>query len=253
MLAVGGAAFGSARATGVGAVTVLVLLAVHPAVVDAATPRSTRLLLRGGLILLTLAFIAGLSGWTALVTDTAWQRQQFLRQSAVAGFLVLACVCFAVALGRLPRERLRRIVRTAPIVSVLTLVTLALGFGLASRPYAVLGSFTNSAMVALLVFGALAGIVARMVRRHGAAPVAAVGATVLAVTAWLAVDAALASRPEPRGADAFLEPGMSVAVDTGPYVETAVALAVLLTGTVLTVLALAKLSVVDRETPRSVT
>ncbi|MEU7923928.1 hypothetical protein [Micromonospora sp. NPDC049107] len=265
LLAVVGALFGSPWATGAGVVVVLSVLAVHPAVTGPAVPRSTRLLLQGGLLLLTLAGVVQMWGWAAssfadappsaseliaLVTDPVRQRTQFLRQLAVASCLILACACFGIAVGRLPRDRLRRIGRAAPAVGVLTLVTLAFVALLPSGLTALLGSFTNVAVAVLLVLGGYAWVVSRAVRRHGTGPIAVIGATLLAAVAWLAVDDALRSRPEPRGSDAFHQPGVSVsvAVETGPDVETAVAVAALLLGAALTVLACARLSTTHSET-----
>lgn len=263
LLAVVGALFGSPWATGVGGAVVLGVLAVHPAVTGPAVPRSTRLLLQGGLLLLTLAGVVEIWGWAAspfgdtppsaseliaLLTDPVRQRTQFLRQLAVASCLILASACLGVAIGRLPRERLRRIGRAAPTVGVLTLVTLVFVALLPSGLTGLLGSFTNVAVAALLVLGGYAWVVARAVRRHGTASIAAVGATVLAMAAWLAVDYAWRSRPEPRDSDAFHQTGVSVAVETGLDVETAIAVAALLLGAALTVLACARLSTADSET-----
>ncbi|MCW3819763.1 hypothetical protein ONA91_35540 [Micromonospora sp. DR5-3] len=266
LLAVVGALFGSPWVAGVGGVVVLGVVAVHPAVTCPAVPRSTRLLLQGGLLLLTLAGVVELWGWAAspfrgappsaseliaLVTDPAWQRTQFLRQLAVAGCLILVCVCLGVAIARLPRERLRRIGRAVPMVGVFTLVTLVFLALLPSGLTALLGSFTNVAVTALLVLGGYAWVMGRAVRRHGTAPsIAAVGATVLATAAWLAVDDAWRSRPEPRDSDPFYQAGISVSVafETGPDVETAFAVAALLLGAALTVLACASLSTAGSET-----
>lgn len=262
LLAVVGALFGSSWATGAGGVVVLGVLAVHPTVTNPAVPRSTRLLLQGGVLLLTLAGVLEIWGWVAspfgeappsaseliaLVTDPVRQRTQFLRQLAVASCLILACACLGVAIGRLPRGRRCRIGRAAPAVGVLTLVTLAFLALLTSEPTALLGSFTNVAVAALLLLGGYAWVVGRAVRRHGAEPVAAIGATLLATVTWLAVDDAWRSRPEPRGDEAFHQTGVSVAVETGPDVETAVAVGVLLLGAALTVLASARLSTAHRE------
>ncbi|MGI5216130.1 hypothetical protein [Plantactinospora sp. CA-290183] len=263
LLAVVGALFGSPWATGVGGVVVLGVLAVHPAVTGPAVPRSTRLLLQGGLLLLTLAGVAEIWGWVAspfgdtppsaseliaLLSDPVRQRTQFLRQVAVASCLILASACLGVAIGRLPRERLRRIGRAAPTVGVLTLIALVFVGLLPSGLTGPLGSFTNVAVAALLVLGGYAWVVGRAVRRHGTASIVAVGATVLATAAWLAVDHAWRSRPEPRDSDTFYQMGVSVAVETGPDVETAIAVAALLLGAALTVLACARLSTADSET-----
>ncbi|MFD6566497.1 hypothetical protein [Micromonospora profundi] len=265
LLAVVGALFGSPWATGAGGVVVLGVLAVHPAVTGPAVPRSTRLLLQGGLLLLTFAGVVELWGWAAspfgdappsaseliaLVTDPVRQRTRFLRQLALAGCLILACACLGVAIGRLPRDRLRRIGRAAPAVGALTLVTLAFVALLPSGLTALLGSFTNVAVAALLVLGGYAWVVSRAVRRHGAAPIAAIGATLLATVAWLAANDARRSRPEPHSSDVFQQTGVSVsvAVETGPDVETALAVAVLLFGAALTVLACARLSTTPSET-----
>jgi hypothetical protein len=259
LLTVVGAMFGSPWATSFGGVVVLGVLAVHPAVTDPAVPRTTRLLLQGGLLLLTLAEVMGMWGWAAfdtpgsaseliaLVTDPVWQRTQFLRQLAVASCLILACACLGVAIGRLPRERLRRFGRAAPTVGVVTLVLVAL---LPSGLSALLGSFTDVAVSALLVLGGYAWVVGRAVRRHGAASIAAVGATVLASAAWLAVDIAWRSWPQPRDSDALnlRAVSVSVAVETEPDVETAVVVAALLLGAALTVLACARLSTADSQT-----
>ncbi|WP_157744462.1 hypothetical protein [Micromonospora viridifaciens] len=282
LLAVVGALFGSPWATGVGGGVVLGVLAVHPAVSGPAVPRSTRLLLQGGLVLLALAGAVEIWGWAAspfgdtpptadeliaLVTDPVRQRAQFLRQLAVASCLILACACLGVAIGTLPGERLRRIGRAARIVCVLTLVTLLfvalLPSGLAAG---LLGSFTEVAVAALLVLGGYAWAVGRAIRRHDAAPsVVAMGTTLLAATAWLVTEDAWRSRPVPRDSDAFLSAGaivdgggglygtdvsVSVAVHTGPDIETGVVVALLLLGAALTVLACARLSTADSETRR---
>jgi hypothetical protein len=266
LLAAVGALFGSPWATGVGVVVLLGGLAIHPAVTDPAVPRSARLLLQGGLLLFTLAVVVKIWGWAAspfgdtppsgseliaLVTDPARQRMQFLRQLTVASCLILACACVGVAIGRLPREQLRQFGRAAPILGVLTLATVVFIVLPPTGLAALLGSFTNVAVMALLVLGGYAWIVGRSVRRHGTASIAAVGATVLAAVAWLAVDDAWRSRPESRDSDAFYQTGVSVsvAVETGPDVEAAVAVAVLLLGAALAVLACARLSKVDSETP----
>ncbi|MEU7799524.1 hypothetical protein AB0J14_26420 [Micromonospora arborensis] len=265
LLAVVGALFGSPWATGIGGVVALGVLTLHPAVASPAVPRSTRLLLRGGLLLLTLAGIVELWGWAlspfgdtppsaseliALVTDPVRQRTQFLRQLAVAGCLILACVCFGVAIGRLPRERLRRFGRATPTVGVLTLVTLALVALFSLGPaVGLLGSFTDVAVAALLVLGGFAWVVRRAVRRYGtAASIAVVGVAVLGTAVWLAVHEAWRSWPEPRDSDAFYQTGVSisVAVDTGPDIGTALVVAALLLGSALTVLACARLSTADR-------
>jgi hypothetical protein len=263
LLAVVGALFGSPWATGAGGAVVLGVLAVHPAVTDPAVPRSTRLLLQGGLLLLTLAGVVEIWGWLvspfgdtppsaseliALVSDPVRQRTQFLRQLAVASCLILASACLGVAIGRLPRERLRRIGRAAPTMGVLTLFALLFVTLLPSGLTDLLGSLTNVAVAAVLVLGGYAWLVRRAVQRHGTASVAAVGATVLATAAWRAVDYAWRSRPEPRDSDTFYQTGVSIAVDTGPDVETAIAVAALLLGAALTVLACARLSTTDSET-----
>lgn len=263
LLAVVGALFGSLWATGVGGVVVLGVLALHPAVTDPAVPRSTRLLLQGGLLLLALVVVVEMWGWVAspfgdtqlsaselivLVTDPVRQRSQFVRHLAVAGCLLLACGCLGVAFGRLPRERLRRFGRAAPTVGVLTLVTLMFVALVPSGLTALLGSFTNVAVAALLVLGGYAWVVGRAVRRHGAASIAAVGATVLATAAWLAVDDAWRSWPQSRDSDGYQIGSVAVAVENGPNVETAFAVAALLLGAALTVLACARLSTADSET-----
>ncbi|MBM0255898.1 hypothetical protein [Micromonospora sp. 4G55] len=79
--------------------------------------------------------------------------------SFVASCLILACACLGVAIGRLPRERLRRIGRAAPAVGVHTLVTLVFVALLPSGLTALLGSFTNVAVAALLVLGGYAWVV----------------------------------------------------------------------------------------------
>lgn len=99
--------------------------------------------------------------------------------------------------------------------------------------------------------GGYGWLVNRKVRRDGTAPIAVVGATVLATAVWLAADDAWRSRPDPRHSDAFYDQAAvstSVAVKTGPDVETAVAVAVLLLGAALTVLACARLSTADSQT-----
>jgi protein-S-isoprenylcysteine O-methyltransferase Ste14 len=184
----------------------------------------------------------------ALVTDPVRQRSQFVQQLAVASCLILACGSLGVAVARLPRERLRRFGRAAPTVGLLTLVTLVFVALVPSGLTALLGSFTNMAVAALLVLGGYAWVVGRAVRRHGAASIAAVGATVLATAAWLAVDHAWRSWPQSRNSDGYQIGSVSVAVETGPYAETAVAVAALLLGTALTVLACARLSTADSET-----
>jgi uncharacterized protein YjeT (DUF2065 family) len=113
----------------------------------------------------------------------------------VASCLILACGCLGVAIARLPRERLRRFGRAAPTVGVLTLVTLVFVALFSSGLTALLGSFTNVAVAALFIVGGCVWVVGRVVRRHGTASIAAVGATVLAAAAWLAVDDAWQSRP----------------------------------------------------------
>ena len=265
LLAVVGALFGSAWATGIGGVVTLGAVAVHPAVTDPAVPRPTRLLLRGGLLLLALAVVVEVWGWAtsplrdtppntsellALVTDPARQRTQFLRQLATASCLVLSCACLGIAIGRLPRQQLRRFGVAAPTVGALTLVALAFVALLPSGLAALLGTFTNVAVAALLVFGGFAWVVGRAVRQYGTASIAAVGATVLAAAAWFAVDSSWRNRPEPRDSNVFYQGGVSVAVavETGPDVGTAVAVAALLLGATLTVLACARLSTAESET-----
>jgi hypothetical protein len=265
LLAVVGALFGSAWATGIGVIVTLGIVAVHPAVTDPAVPRPTRLLLRGGLLLLTLAVVVEVWGWAAspfgdtppstsellaLVTDPARQRTQFLRQLATASCLVLSCACLGAAIGRLPRQQLRRFGVAAPTVGALTLVSLAFVALLPSGLTALLGSFTNVAVAALLVFGGFAWVVGRAVRQYGTASIAAVGATVLAAATWFAVDSSWRSRPEPRDSNVFYQEGVNVAVavETRPDVENAVAVAAILLGATLTVLACARLSTTESET-----
>lgn len=269
LVAIVGASVGSPWATGVGGVVVLGVLAVHSAVTEPAMPRSTRLLLWGGLLLLAVAGVVELWGWAAtpfddtppraseliaLVSDPVRQRTQFLRSSAVAGLLVVAQVCLAVAIARLPGDRLRQVVRAGPIMVLPTLVTLVFVAFLPAGLAALLGSFTNVAVTVLLVLGGCVWVVARAVRRHGTATFAAVGVTIMATVAWLAVDLAWRSRPEPRDSDTFLEPGVHVGVavqtGSGPALdfEAAGAVALLLLGAALTVLACARLSTADHQT-----
>jgi hypothetical protein len=73
-------------------------------------------------------------------------------------------------------------------VGVLTLVTLVFVALFSSGLTALLGSFTNVAVAALFIVGGCVWVVGCVVRRHGTASIAAVGATVLAAAAWLAVD-----------------------------------------------------------------
>jgi hypothetical protein len=85
-------------------------------------------------------------------------------------------------------------------------------------------------------------------------PIAAAGAAMLAGTAWFAVDLARRSRPVPAPpTDAFLslEPRISVAAEPGSGIDarSAAAVAVLLLGAALTVLAGAKLSRTEIGTP----
>ncbi|GAA1768721.1 hypothetical protein GCM10009681_45020 [Luedemannella helvata] len=76
-----------------------------------------------------------------------------------------------------------------------------------------------------------------------------VGATILGTAVWFAVDAAWPSWPQPRDSDALYKASIiSVAVDTGPEVGTGLAVAALLLGSVLTVLACARLSAANNET-----
>ncbi|SCL72556.1 hypothetical protein GA0070606_6170 [Micromonospora citrea] len=271
--AVVGALFGSAWATGVGSALVLGLLAVHPAVVDPAVPRSTRLLVRGVLLSIALAGAVQLSGWaaspfgdtppsaselTALVTDPVRQRTQYLRQLAVAGCLILACACVGVAIGRLPSERLRRIGRAAPVVGALTLGTLVIVALLPGGAAAgLLGSSTDVAVAALVVLGGYAWLVRRAVRRHGAAPsIVTVGATLLAATACAAGYGAWGSRPVAGDSDASVhtraiagggkgavtDVAVAVTVPLGPDIPTATVVAMLLLGAALAVPACARLS-----------
>ncbi|MFC7548924.1 hypothetical protein [Plantactinospora sp. GCM10030261] len=264
-LAVVGTLFGSPWATGAGGIVVLGGLALHPAVTDPAVSRSTRLLLRGCLLLLALAGIVTLWGWvaspfdgtpaddglTALVIDPGWRRTQFLRQLAVAGCLFLACVCLGVAIGRLPREGLRRFGRAAPTVGVCTLVAVMFIALLPTELTAMLGSVTSTVVAAGILLGGCAWVVRRAARRHGtAAPIAVVGATVLAVPAWLVIDHVLRSWPERRDNDdryvtTFVVSGV---VDAGADIDTAMAVAALLLGSALTVLACVRLGTADRET-----
>ncbi len=276
LLAVVGALFGSAWVTGIGGVVALSLVALHPAVASPGVPRSTRLLLRGGLLFLTLTGIVELWGWVALPfggtppnaselialgSDPVWQWEQFLRQLAIASFLILSSLCFGVTIARLPRKQLRRFGSATPTVGPATLITLAL---VAFLLLGLTGSLTEVAVVALLVLGGYAWVMRFAVRRYGtAASIAVVGATVLGAAAWLAVDEAWPSLPRPRdnnaliyGADAvavgphpalFQSSSFSVAVDTGLEVETALVVAALLLGSALTVLACARLSVANGE------
>jgi hypothetical protein len=167
LLAVVGSLFGSAWATGVGCVVALCLLAVHPTVTDPAVSRSTRWLLRGGLLLVSLAVVVKTTGWVAgprwgdptvsaseliaLVVDPVWQHQLFWRELAVAICLFLACVCFGVAIGRLPRQRLRRFAAAVPTVGVLRLVTVVFVVLLPAGLTGLLGSWTNVATTVMLV------------------------------------------------------------------------------------------------------
>jgi len=259
LVAVGGALFGHRWVTGAGVAVVLGVLAVRATAADPAVPRSTRLLLRAGLVLLACAVAVELSGWTtpprgytsgdlvALVTDPVRQRTQFLRQVTAATCLMLAGGCLAVVIGRLPQERLRRFGRAMPTVGVLTLVVLVFAAVLLSGPRSVLGSYTNVAVAVSVVFGGYAWVAGRAVRRHGPSAIAAVGAVVLAAATWVAADDAWRSRPRARVNDDFYQTSISVAVSVhnGPDTETALTIAILLVGAALTVLTCARLSRVD--------
>jgi len=107
-----------------------------------------------------------------------------------------------------------------------------------------LGSWTNVAATVMLVLGGYAWVVGGAVRRHGSVTIAAVGATVLAAAAGHAAYDAWQSRPEPPVDDLFLRPGaaVAVAVETGPDIQTAVKVALLLIAATLTVTACARLS-----------
>jgi hypothetical protein len=268
-LAAGGALFGSAWATSAGCAVALGVIAqgvmarsvttIEPAVATPGLPRPTRLLLYGAVLLLALAIVVEAQGWMAspigdtppttdeliaLLAETARQRTPFVRQLAVASCLILACVILGVVLARLPRKRLRRIGQVAPAVGALTLVTLAFVVLLPEGLSTVLGSASNVVLAAALVLGGYGWIVGRVIRRQGAAAIAAIGATVLAAEAWLAADHAGRRWPTPGGSDALLQPGISVAVavKSGPDFETAINVAALLVGAALTVLACARLS-----------
>ena len=252
VVAIAAAMVGSAAVAVVGAAVVLGLAAAHPAVRDPGVPRPTRLLLRGALLLFAAAVVGQMWGWwvdggtpTAvqdlfmLVRDPRWQREQFLRQAAVAGCLVLACACLGVATGLLPRDRLRHLGRAAAVVvpgSLLALVLVPLVIAL-------VGPIT-AAVEVVCVLGGYAWLVRRTLRRHGAGAIAAVGGTPLALLTWFAIDQAWRSRPDPPRDEAFLQPGFAVAVrvDTGPDIASGGVLAALLLGAVLTVLACARLA-----------
>jgi hypothetical protein len=265
-LAVVGALFGSLWATGVGVVVVLGVLALHPTVAGPAVPRSTRRLLRGGLLLLILATVVELSGWVdspfadtppspseliVLLGDPVRQWTQFLRQLAVATCLILASACIGVAVARLPQERLRRVGRATPTVGPGTLVALLFVLLLPSGLAVLLGSFSNRAVATLLVLGGYAWVLGRALRRHGTATIVVVGGTVLVAVTVIAAHLAWWSRPEPHDDDAVtvIAGSVAVAVETGPDVGGAVAVAALLLGAALTVLGCAGLSPADHERP----
>ncbi len=238
---------GSPLITGVGVVVALGVLAFQ----DRTVPRPTRWLLRAGLVLLGLAEAVTL--WVqatsddparvrALVTDPAGQRTQEWRWSVgVAACLVLACVLVALALRRLPGERLSRMGLISPMAGALTLAIFVFLGQLAS---ALLGEATElvlATVVALIVCGLFA---AWMVRRDGIAAVTALGTSALAVATFSAVLTAWMTKPQVFSNNAFLEPGLrfSVPTETGPDIGPAIGVMVLLTGAALTVLTCVRLS-----------
>jgi hypothetical protein len=250
-VAVAGALFGNPWVTGAGSLVLLGQLAVHPGVIDPAVSRLIRGLLWGGLLFLAFAVVVHVSGWTglppsgtdlvALVTDPERQWRQYVRGLVVAGCLIMACACFGFAVGQLPRGRLRRFGAAVPVMGGLTLVALLF---LVLLPTGLFGSWTNMAVASGLVLGGYAWVTRRAVRRGGAAPVAAVGATVLAVAAWYAAADAWRSRPRQRDGlvEFTVDVSVAVEVDNGPDFTGAGTVAVLLLGAVLTVLAGARLS-----------
>jgi hypothetical protein len=254
VLAAVGALVHSAWATGIGVIAALGTLAVHVQQTGRAVPRSTRLLLQGGLVLLALAAAVQVWEWNAwpvenipsntselltMLQDPAWQRTQFLQEAAVATCLMLACACFGVAVGRLPRPQLHQIRRAAVPVGALTLLLVAL-----SRLTGLFGSATNVAVVALLVVCGYALVLRGVVRRHGSAAIVVAGATVLIAAAWSAVDDARRSRLVSPDSGAFVQMGVSVSVatDPGPDIESAVIATMLLLAVAMAVLACANLS-----------
>jgi hypothetical protein len=248
VVAIAAAVVGRPAVAVVGAAVVLGLSAAHPAVRDRGVPRPTRFLLLGALLLLAAAIVGQMWGWSvsdgtqdliALVRDPGWQRQQFLRQAVVAGCLVLACACLAVATGRLPRDRLRHLGPAGAVVVPGTLLALVL----VPSVIALVGPIT-AAVEVVCVLGGYAWLVRRTLRQHGAAAIAAMGGTPLALLTWFAVDQAWRSLPDPPPKEGFLQAGYAVAVkvDSGPDVASGGVLAALLLGAVLTVLACARLA-----------
>ncbi|GIF68386.1 hypothetical protein Ais01nite_64210 [Asanoa ishikariensis] len=238
VVAVAAATAESAGVAVVGAALALGLAVAHPALRDPRVPRVTRWLLRGALLLSVAAVVALLWRWPASllsVRDPQWQWQQFRWHATVAGCLLLACGCLAVAVSRLPRDRLRHLGLASPTVVPLTLLVLVLVPVIVS----LVGPITAAAEV-LCVLGGYAWLVRRTAQRHGAAAIVVAGTTPLALLTWFMVDEAWRSWPEPPRDDVFY--AVAVAIDGGPDVESGSVLAALLLGAVLTALACARLA-----------
>lgn len=250
-VAITGALAGWLLTTGAAILLVYGILAFQ----DRAVPRPSRLLLRAGLLLLACAQIG-----TVWISTMAGDAEDFLAsrddpglqrawsgQVASAACLVLACVCLAAAIGRMPRERLTRVGLITPMVGGLTLLTYLLVHVLAS---ALLGARVEMVLTALVALNLCGLFAAWIVRRHGVAAITAVGASALAVSTYSDVRYVWETRPR-LISDAFLEPGIrSMTVAPGPDIGPAIGVVVVLAGAILTVLTCARLSTTEpQESP----
>ncbi|GAA4606752.1 hypothetical protein BJY16_005987 [Actinoplanes octamycinicus] len=239
LIAVLGGLFGSAPATGGGCLVAFGVLAAQRSV-----PLRIRVMLCAGLALLGVAVVRYVWDWAdpmgggvdtaelvARIKDPAWQRARFQRDLLVAGCLAAGFGILAGTTVYLSRGRLRAV----PVPVAATLMAMV---ALVLVP--VLGSFTNMVVGTAVLVGGYLWVMRRAVRGYGAVPVAVAGSTVLATVVWQAVDLASRNRPRP------VEPGVfyavAVAVDTGPDVELAVEVGLLLLAASAVVLACGRLS-----------
>ncbi|SNS77429.1 hypothetical protein SAMN05421812_101736 [Asanoa hainanensis] len=239
-VALAGALAGSPVVTGTGVILVYGVLAFQ----DPAVPRPTRLLLRAGLLFLAVAQVGTV--WVPAtvgdeqqvlnwVADPANHRVYWYWQLLAASAMLLACVCLAAAIARIPREPLDRVGLITPLAAGLILLA-SIFLDLLT-----VGRSIETAFVPLVALAACALVAIRILSRHGIAAAVGLGAGTLAVVTYSKLSYAWYTRPsfgEPVGSDVRIPEAARQALD----IDLAVAVAVLLTGAIVTVLTCARLN-----------